>query len=310
MWWTWILASATAAGSAGAVPPEPVEQPWGSRPATSFIDGDTVHLYGVLYDDMLQPLRELLARAPVPPRRLQVASRGGDAMAGLAVGELVRRYGLEVVVAPPGCGSACAAYVFTAATRKVISPGAVVVWHNSCPNRTMEQPQAMEKYLRTQLGTAFELRYVVDGVAIEDPGQLQALLEREIDDWVAQTVDYARKWRLEHERFFAGTPVDARGVCLEDHLDLPDVPADSFSYSYTLSVADMERLGICNVHAPEDYTGQATRFFAHRGRDVDAGVISLADHPRFVPLHAPGGCAKVAGEPAPQQRADATDTVP
>src|SRR5690606_21105627 len=178
MLWTWMLASAAAAGSPVPMPPDPVEHPWGSRPATSFIDGDTVHLYGRLYDDMLDPLRELLARAPVPPRRLQVASRGGDAMAGLAVGELVRQYGLEVVVAPPGCGSACAVYVFTAGARKVISPGAVVVWHNSCPNRAMEQPERMKEYLRAQLGTGFELRYMVDGVAIEDPGQLQALLER------------------------------------------------------------------------------------------------------------------------------------
>ena len=65
MLWTWMLASAAAAGSPVPMPPDPVEHPWGSRPATSFIDGDTVHVYGVLYDDMLQPLRELLARADV-----------------------------------------------------------------------------------------------------------------------------------------------------------------------------------------------------------------------------------------------------
>ncbi len=302
MGWIAILAVAAAAATPGATPPVPVDQLWRSRPAVSFIEGDAIHLYGQLYDDMLEPLREQLRHAPVQLRQLRVASPGGDALVGLAVGELVRQYGLEVVVVPPGCGSACASYVFTGATRKVISPGAVVVWHNSCPSAALEDPRVVAAHLRRQLADGFGFMRGGDDAA--------GYPAHQIDAWAVQLADYARQMRTAHARFFAGTGIDGRGVCLEDHLDLPDVPADRFSYSYTLSVADMERMGICNVQAPADYTEQAARFFASRGRSADSGVVSLAGHPRFVPLHPPGYCAADAGGPAPRDRTGGVDAGP
>jgi len=59
-----------------------------------------------------------------------INSGGGEVEAGIALGRWVFRQRLDVEV-PGYCLSSCANYVFPAAGRKFIAPGAVVAWHGN-----------------------------------------------------------------------------------------------------------------------------------------------------------------------------------
>lgn len=302
-----ILMSQAALAGADAPLPADIASIWAEEPALVRTEGDTVHVYGELSDEMLEPLRTQLAGAATPVRRMQVASVGGDGLAGLAVGELVRQYDLEVVVVPPACNSACANYIFLAASRKVISPGARVAWHNSCPNAAMGDPELIRTFLLDNFGTKFRFRQVIDDVVVDDPDQLRAAFEAGIDLWVERFAEYGQQMWTAHQQFFAGTGMDERAICLGDHIDMPGEEKRTDSYVYSLSVEDMERFGICNVEAPEDYAERTAEYFAN-GHADEAGVIRLEDYPGFKPMHGPGYCKAAsattasresAGQPAP-----------
>ena len=63
-------------------------------------------------------------------RTLLIMSSGGDVRVGMDFGEWVYSRKLDVVV-DTACVSSCANYIFPAARRKILLPGAVVVWHGS-----------------------------------------------------------------------------------------------------------------------------------------------------------------------------------
>jgi len=301
------LIMASQAAIVGAPLPANFQSAWNSEPAVVRTEGDTLHVYGKLSNEMLEPLRAQLAAAATPVRRMQIASVGGDALAGLAAGRLVRQYDLEVLVVPPACNSACANYIFLAASRKVISPGARVAWHNSCPTAAMGDPEFMRMYLLDNFGTWFRFRQVIDGAVVDDPDRLRSAFESEIEVWVERFAEYGEQVWSAHRQFFAGTGMDERAICLGDHIDLPGEEKRTDSYAYSLSVQDMERFGICNVDAPEDYAERTAEYFAD-GHADRAGVIHLEDYPGFKPMHGPGYCKaapatiaprKPPGQPAP-----------
>jgi hypothetical protein len=70
------------------------------------------------------------AVADRPVKRLVISSGGGEVEAGIALGTWVFERQLDVEVGEY-CLSSCANYVFTAASRKFIAPGAVVAWHGN-----------------------------------------------------------------------------------------------------------------------------------------------------------------------------------
>lgn len=57
-------------------------------------------------------------------------SPGGDVEAGIELGTWVKARGLDVTVRTL-CMSSCANYVFVAGKRKIVEPGALVIWHGS-----------------------------------------------------------------------------------------------------------------------------------------------------------------------------------
>jgi len=63
-------------------------------------------------------------------KKLIITSYGGEVEAGIELGRWVFDRGIEVIVSGY-CFSSCANYVFTAGSRKVIQPGAVVAWHGN-----------------------------------------------------------------------------------------------------------------------------------------------------------------------------------
>lgn len=261
-----------------------------------FVDGDTLHYYGEFRKVDVEPLRQLLARAPASLSRLEIASPGGDALSGIAIGEMIKSRDLEVVVVGKGCTSACANYVFTPARRKTLSPGSMVFWHYSCPFSIPDDPVRLREQLVAKLGTpSFDFSYEQDGEQVTDPEELKAALEAGLDDMVEKTTGFVRDYRAGHQRIYQGTGIDDRIICLTDHLNLPDVNEEDVGYSYTLPVEDMARFGVCGVTAPDDYADRSEAYIQSR-EDMrhSWGVVRLAEHPQFQPRYPADHCSRSA----------------
>lgn len=89
-----------------------------------FFDG---RLLGSAADDLQ---RQLDMKTEGRIQKIIIRSAGGNADVAVKVGEIVHKNGLDVQV-NHYCISGCASFVFLAATRKIISPNSVVVFHTS-----------------------------------------------------------------------------------------------------------------------------------------------------------------------------------
>jgi hypothetical protein len=182
--------------------------------------GDSVAYRGEINAEANQRFFAQVARRP--PRRLVIDSPGGEVEAGIALGRWVFAQGVDLVVEGE-CLSSCANYVFTAARRKTVQPGAVVGWHGN--------------YHHLEATGLWR-----DDVAarVARTGEAAATAEQAVRAQVARLV------ALEKE-FFATVGVDER-LCWIGKLPPFDVP----NY-YTLSAADMARFGVFGVSLPGDY---------------------------------------------------------
>ena len=162
------------------------------------------------------------ARDMDSPERLLITSGGGSVRAGIALGRWVREQDLTLVV-EDYCLSSCANYVFTAATRKIIRPGAVVGWHGN-------------------------YRHLLEtGLWREDAA---ARMARRGEDR-ATALKRARAFTEElvalEQDFFSKIKVD-------DYLCwIGKMPPYNVPDYYTLSIADMGRFGVGRVDAPSGY---------------------------------------------------------
>lgn len=270
--------------------PAPAEY-WQSDTPQVFADGTRLHYYGALNETGVEKLRAVFETAP-EIREVHIASPGGDLAASIEVGEQIHTRGIEVVVVGIGCFSGCANYVFTPAVRRRIAPESLVMWHYSCPARIPLSRRAIARRLKRSYGTAavnFSAGKTQDGT--DDPRALREAFDRNFERMVDSTVANVRTVREGHQRIFQATGIDDRVICLTDHLVLPKVAPRHIGYLYTLSPEDMARFGVCNVDARSDYAEWAARHIA--GDDAlseYAGVVRLADHPRFRP-HPARDCA-------------------
>jgi len=113
---------------------------------------------------------------------------------------------------------------------------------------------------------------------------LRANFERNIDKLVEAFIETSRRAREGHARIFESTGIDDRIICLTDHIRLPKVPEQHVDFMYTLSIDDMARFGVCDVEARPDYAEWAERYIAADDELTEyAGVVRLAEHPRFRP---------------------------
>ena len=99
------------------------------------LNGDRIVYRGSMSGEAIDKVGHLLERADGRIAWLDIESGGGEVNWGLDLGNLVHEHGLHVRVIGAGCHSSCANYVFTAADRRVIEPGAVVSWHGSALQR-------------------------------------------------------------------------------------------------------------------------------------------------------------------------------
>lgn len=165
----------------------------------------------------------LFARAQaITPEQLRITSGGGAVKAGIALGHWVYEQNLTLVV-EEYCLSSCANYVFPAAPRKRLLPGALVAWHGN-----------YRHLLETGL-------WREDAAArMQNRGEDRATALVRARQFTEQLVSL-------EEDFFERIGVDDR-LCWFGKLPPHAVP----DY-YTLSVADMARFGVTNVSAPSDY---------------------------------------------------------
>jgi hypothetical protein len=157
-----------------------------------------------------------------PLQRLLIDSGGGDVAAAIELADWVHARQLDITVTGV-CLSSCANYVFPAARRKQIQPGAIVAWHGNYHHLAETGLWRDDVALRMQR----------DG---EDEQTATRYVQAQVSRLVA----------LERD-FFARIGVDEQ-VCWigkQPPYHVPDY--------YFLSVADMARFGITGVQAPADY---------------------------------------------------------
>lgn len=188
-------------------------------PANITRNGDAVRFDGLITLANVEALIEELDRAPT--RTLVMDSNGGVTDDGRTLGTEVHRRGLAVHV-DRRCSSSCANYVFTAGARRSIAPGAVVLWHvNSL------QKDGREWRRCGRLQSSLSGRPYTSGGA----------------DEYARVRDMARE-HAEIEFF--------RSIGVDDYIARAGQEPTFFG-NFTLSVADMARLGLREVDAPADY---------------------------------------------------------
>lgn len=175
-------------------------------------------------------------------RELAIESQGGDIAAGLDLGELVQRHGLDVRATGSACWSSCANYVFVAGRHRSIDPGTVVVWHGSA----------------IQAGLA-------DGVNVSS---IEAGLGRPLNRWEKRRIErmahmYVRDMQRRQARFYRSMGVDERITVFGQDVGC--------ACEWTLPVEDMAAFGLAPVRAPEDYglrpPGESERWRLLRLRD-------------------------------------------
>lgn len=157
-----------------------------------------------------------------PVKRLVIDSSGGEVEAGIALGTWIFEHRLDVEV-PEYCLSSCANYVFPAASRKFIAPGAVVAWHGNYHHLKETGLWTEDIAVRMQ-------RYGEDAATARE----QARTETE------------RLVRLERD-FFTRIGVDQH-LCWAGKMP----PYNAPNY-YFLSPEDMAGFGVTQVQTPTGY---------------------------------------------------------
>ncbi len=189
------------------------------------LPGDVAHYQGPI--SLEENRRFFAAVANRPLRRLVIRSSGGEVEAAIALGTWVFEQQLDLEVTEY-CLSSCANYVFPAAIRKRIAPGAVVAWHGNYHH-------LKSTGLWTDDIDARRQRHGEDAATARD--RARAVMERLV--------------RLE-QAFFERIGVD-QYLCWIGKMPPYNVP----DY-YFLSRQDMAGFGVSNVQTPRGYASTDT----------------------------------------------------
>ncbi len=191
------------------------------------VHGQVATFVGVITPAHNAQLLEAVGAQPVDT--LVITSPGGSADAGLALAREVRARGWTVRVRE-FCGSACANYVFPAARRRIVEPGALLLWHGAFSNLQMLEILERHRALRARLadGSAQHDELVF---AVEHSTLVRALerLEAEVNAFAAELGIDTRLYTLGHR------------------------PQQLARESWTVPLAVMARFGLGGVEAPPDY---------------------------------------------------------
>ncbi len=195
---------------------------------------------------------------------LVVTSSGGEVNLAMDIGDWIFANKLNVRVIDR-CLSSCANYIFTAATVKVIEPGAIVAWHGSA---ILSEAQS-----RTQIMDIIKRDILPRTPETERTAVASQLLRDTLDD--------LKRSRERQAQFFKKIQVDERITTIgQNHPAVRDF--------WFLSVAAMARFGIGFVVAPSDYPTTNTSRFGEGAVtyiDVDADFRSRGGLSGFEPTN-------------------------
>ena len=157
-----------------------------------------------------------------PPDKIIITSSGGEVAAAITLARWIYRYQIDVEI-DQYCLSSCANYLFPAANRKIIQPGAIVAWHGNYHHLKKtglwksEINARMEKY-KTDYRTA------------------KMTIESQVDELV----------KMEHD-FFNDIKVN-QFICW-----VGKMPPYNVADFYFLSRQDMAHFGINKIVLNHDY---------------------------------------------------------
>lgn len=208
-------------------------------PVTVDVISDSVHYTGELNADAVAKLAGQVKASNGNVAKLVIDSGGGDVNAGMDLAEIVLAAELDVIVKRL-CASSCANYVFPAGKRKQIASGAVVIWHGSPIQEGLMAGPSLEDI-------KFE-----DATALSDSDKL-ALLE----SLRGEAIRYVEDAKVRQNALFKKIGMDDRITVMGQQLKA--------AQEWTVSVKDMERFGIRNVSAAEDYGVNVPAEVAERG---------------------------------------------
>ena len=191
------------------------------------LTGDAIEYRGMLSDVSVAKVSALLMNNS-GVRWLQIDSDGGDVELGMALGELVRDYRLNVRVVGDGCHSSCANYVFPAGDIKLIGAGALVSWHGS----------AIQRDLGTKASVDPELESLIDDLRARQHAYFEGLglderitiVGQDLDcncAWTLSVTDMAR-FGLEGVEASAEYPADALAARSDARVHWLSLPEDVF----------------------------------------------------------------------------------
>lgn len=98
---------------------------------------------------------------------LEIDSRGGDAEAAMALGSWIHRQGMNLEVSRL-CLENCANYLFPAANKKLIQPGAIVAWQGNLQYRLQQQQHPAAEQPRPAAMSAEALNALRKQVSLEE----------------------------------------------------------------------------------------------------------------------------------------------
>ncbi|GAB2901448.1 hypothetical protein GCM10027046_33080 [Uliginosibacterium flavum] len=190
--------------------------------------GSEIVFDGAITKESVAKFKEELAASP-KAKKLMIRSRGGDAEAGIDIGDLVFQRHLDVEV-KDHCMSACANYIFPAGRAKVIPKDALVAWHGRGfahavhVIQTREVPAPVDKPLEH-----FEI----------PDAEKKAFVDKIINAMIDQ--------RSKEEDFYKKIGVNSFIAWIGR---IPPYQAEDF---YTMSPADMAKFGVSRVQADAGY---------------------------------------------------------
>ncbi|MGF6096940.1 hypothetical protein [Pseudomonas sp. 18175] len=222
-----------------------------ASPVTVEVTGDAVHYTGDLNTDAVAKLADLVKASNGTVAKLVIDSGGGDVNVGMDLAEIVLAAELDVIVKRL-CASSCANYVFPAGKHKQVTSGAVVIWHGSPIQEGLMAGPTLEDI-------KFE-----DGAALSEKDKI-ALLE----SLRGEAIRYVEDAKVRQNALFKKIGMDDRITVMGQQLKA--------AQEWTVSIKDMERFGIRNVSAADDYGLNVPAEVTERGFKL----LRLDDFPDF-----------------------------
>ncbi len=193
------------------------------------IEGSKLFYEGLLSIGGFDKIKDEIKKSNQKIKWLHINSAGGEIDVSMDIGLWVFNNDLNIRVYNV-CLSSCANYIFSAGKDKVIEKNAIVAWHGSAMQDSLNDlPSDQIENILSQ---------------IEDPQEKKEERKKIINSHKK----YMANMKKKQENFFETIGVDQRITVIGQS---GNYKVNNF---WSFSVKDMEKFGIANVTAPDNYT--------------------------------------------------------